>query len=189
MMNGPFLNIESIFYLIFQFIRGITDFLTSFFSSSNWDVIGGYSTLAEIFLIPALIFSIYKLVQTRRRHKEAYLDLFKIAMEPEKVNRQWWEDITDHIASENEAQWKLALIDSDKILEDALREAGYAGVGVGELLKDAEVKHGFNSLQDAWEAHKTRNRIAHETGFKLTKHETKNAVERYKRAFQDLGYL
>ena len=188
-MNEPFLNLKSVFYLIYQLFSGTADSLFSFFSSANWAVIQGYAILAEIILIPALIYSTYKLLQIRKRQKEEYLNLFKVAMEPEKVNRQWWDDIANHIASENEAEWKLALIDSDKILEDALREAGYAGVGVGELLKDAEAKHGFNSLQDAWEAHKTRNRIAHESGFQLTKHEAKNAVERYKRAFQDLGYL
>ncbi|MEK7066180.1 MAG: hypothetical protein AAB965_01240 [Patescibacteria group bacterium] len=188
-MNGPFLNLDSLFYLIFQIFESVKGALFSFFSSSSWNIIGGYSTLAEIILFPALIFSIYRLTQVQRKHREDFLRIFEFAKEPEKVNRQWWEDITDHIDSENEAQWKLALIDSDKILDDALREAGYVGVGVGELLKDADVKHGFKSLQDAWEAHKTRNRIAHESGFQLTKHEAKNAVERYKRAFQDLGYL
>ena len=188
-MNGPFLNIDSLFYLILQVFEGVKGALFSFFSSSSWDIIGGYSILAEIIFFPALVFSIYRILQTKRKHKENFLRIFELAKEPEKVNRQWWDDITDHIASENGAQWKLALIDSDKILEDALREAGYVGVGVGEMLKDAEAKHGFNSLQDAWEAHKTRNRIAHETGFQLTKHEAKSAVERYRRAFQDLGYL
>lgn len=187
--NAPFLNIDFLFLQILYLFRAVGDFLFAFFSAPSWAVIQGYSLLLEIFLIPALIYSIYKLTQLRRREKEAFLAIFEANKEGEKKSTEWWDDIVDHIDTENEAQWKLALIDADKILEDALRSAGYSGVGVGELLKDAEDKHGFKTLQEAWEAHKVRNRIAHESGFQLSKHDAKNSVERYRKVFEEFGYL
>ncbi|MBI5140084.1 MAG: hypothetical protein HZA94_01385 [Candidatus Vogelbacteria bacterium] len=187
--NAPYLNIESLFYLIFQFFQGLGDLLSILFSSSSWAVIQGYAILIEIIFVPALFYSIYQLLQVRKRQREAFLNLFKVAVEPGSENEKGWEDITGHLESENEAQWKLAIIDADKVLEDALKRAGYLGVGVGELLKDAEGKHGFRSLQEAWEAHKVRNRIAHEAGFELTKREARRAVELYKQAIDSLLVL
>jgi hypothetical protein len=146
-------------------------------------------TFYSILFFGWLLYSLYKMKKLREKEEADFLSAFAIATDPKVDEAEEWLDIIDHIDSENESQWKLALIDADKILENLLRENGYDGDGVGARLKTAELQGGIKSLQDAWEAHKIRNRIAHETGFVLTKREARRAVELYKKTFEELGFL
>ncbi len=150
--------------------------------------VGILLTIAILFLC-WLIYSLYKTAKLRKKEEEQFLSTFAVASDPKTEEVEEWQDIIDHVDSDNEAQWKLALIDADKILENLLRENGYDGDGVGGRLKAAELQGGLKSLQDAWEAHKIRNRIAHEAGFVLTKREARRAVELYKKVFEQLGFL
>ena len=92
-------------------------------------------------------------------------------------------DIDLHIGSNNPNDWKLAIIEADIILEKILDEAGYAGASIGDKLKSASPTQ-FTTIDDAWEAHKVRNKIAHEGGdFVLTKKLAQDTIHRYKRVF------
>jgi hypothetical protein len=64
-----------------------------------------------------------------------------------------------------------------------LRERGYQGEGVGEMLKGAS----FRTIDLAWDAHRVRNRIAHDgSAFELTEREAKRAFMLYESVFRDL---
>jgi hypothetical protein len=61
---------------------------------------------------------------------------------------------------------------------------GYSG-SLGDKLK--KCGSNFHDLNGLWEAHKTRNKIAHEIGFKLEKRECERMLSKFIRAFKDLG--
>jgi hypothetical protein len=97
------------------------------------------------------------------------------------------DDVLTHIASENPNDWKLAIIEADIILDDTLKQKGYAGTTLGERLKSISPNQ-LASLQDAWEAHKVRNRIAHEgSDFVLTKRIAQETITQYRRVFDEFG--
>ena len=74
-------------------------------------------------------------------------------------------------------------MEADNVLLEVLREKGYQGEGVGEMLKNAS----FRTVDLAWDAHKIRNRIAHEgSDFQLTEREAKRAFVLYESVFRDL---
>lgn len=99
------------------------------------------------------------------------------------------DDIDANVASENPNDWKLAIIEADIILDGLLKERGYVGATLGERLKSISPNQ-LGSLQDAWEAHKTRNMIAHEgPDFVLTKRMAEETIVRYKRVFAEFGVL
>lgn len=99
------------------------------------------------------------------------------------------DDIQQHAASENPNDWKLAIIEADIILDGLLKERGYAGDTLGERLRSI-APHQLSSLQDAWEAHKVRNMIAHEgPDFILTKRMVEETIGRYRRVFAEFGIL
>jgi hypothetical protein len=63
--------------------------------------------------------------------------------------------------------WKLTTC-----LAEVLRDKGYVGETVADMLKTAS----FKTVQLAWDAHGIRNRIAHEgSDFQLTEREAKRA--------------
>ncbi len=195
-------------YLIDSVTGYLVDPLTGYLIDPStgfiWDPVTGYLVgfkllpwvlfkfslffLTFIFFI-WLVYSWRKTVAVRKKEREEFMASFVKAVDPKEQKSQEWQDIVGHIDTDNESQWKLAVIDADKILENLLRTTGYAGAGVGEMLKMAETQGGLRSLQDAWEAHKVRNRIAHETGFVLTKREAKRAIELYHNVFEELNFL
>lgn len=97
------------------------------------------------------------------------------------------DDVFMHIESGNPNDWKLAIIEADIILDDLLKQKGYAGNSLGERLKSISPAQ-LATLNDAWEAHKIRNRIAHDgADFVLTHRLAQDTINRYRRVFTEFG--
>jgi hypothetical protein len=99
-----------------------------------------------------------------------------------------WSEIEQHITSDNPNDWRLAIIEADILFEETLTNAGYVGVSVGDKLKTANTTS-FQTLQDAWDAHKVRNQIAHIGDFVLTKRVAEEAIVKYERVFREFGAI
>jgi hypothetical protein len=80
-------------------------------------------------------------------------------------------------------------LEADIVLDDILTSLGYQGDGIGEKLK--RVNPGdMKSLNEAWEAHKVRNQIAHEgSQFPLTQHEANRVVNLYKKVMEEFYFI
>jgi hypothetical protein len=91
--------------------------------------------------------------------------------------------IQGYMSSQSEALWRIGIMEADNVLLEVLTEKGYQGDGVGEKLKNAS----FKTIDLAWDAHKIRNRIAHEgSDFQLTEREAKRAFMLYESVLRDL---
>jgi hypothetical protein len=97
------------------------------------------------------------------------------------------DDVFMHIESSNPNDWKLAIIEADIILDDVLKQRGYVGNSLGERLKSISPGQ-LSTLNDAWEAHKIRNRIAHDgADFVLTHRLAQETINQYRRVFTEFG--
>ncbi|HEX8389982.1 MAG TPA: hypothetical protein VF597_01010 [Candidatus Saccharimonadales bacterium] len=99
--------------------------------------------------------------------------------------RSRWLAITGS-TTETAESWQFAVINADKLLDQALKERGLRGETMGERLKQS--KGHLSQLDAVWKAHKLRNRIAHDDGT-VSKRESAKALETFKRALQDMGAL
>lgn len=91
--------------------------------------------------------------------------------------------IQGYMSSQSEALWRIGIMEADNLLQEVLQNKGYKGDGVGEMLKEAS----FKTIDLAWDAHKIRNRIAHEgSNFQLTDREAKRAFILYESVFREL---
>ncbi len=81
----------------------------------------------------------------------------------------------------------LAVIDADKLLDEALKRRGYKGKTMGERLVAAQ--RDLTSNDSVWYAHKLRNRLVHEPKVRLRKSEAKNALAGIRRGLKDLGAI
>lgn len=98
-----------------------------------------------------------------------------------------FEDMMNHIDSDSPNDWKLAIIEADIILDEALKERGYGGVSLGERLKSISPNQ-LQSLDAAWQAHKVRNQVAHGgADFVLTKRLAEDTIKQYRMVFAELG--
>ncbi len=83
-----------------------------------------------------------------------------------------------------ERDLEKAVLLGDKLLDAALRRRGVRGRTMSERLKKAQ--GWFSDLRTIRKAHYLRNKIAHETDFKLREEEGRNALNGIKRGLKDL---
>ena len=100
-----------------------------------------------------------------------------------------WEAIQQRVTEYNPESWRIAIIEADIMLDETLTNAGYAGQSLGEKLKSANTTS-FTTLQDAWEAHKVRNEIAHVgSDFILTQRIAQETLLHFERVFREFGVI
>lgn len=97
-----------------------------------------------------------------------------------------WKQVED-LLGKGESGQQLAIIEADKLLDKALQASGYPGETMGERLRDA--RHAIKNNDAVWQAHKLRNRIAHEHDVKITKIVAGRAIQNFKGALKDLRAL
>lgn len=156
-----------------------------------------WKTFATILTGAGIVWGIYSFMKLREvEHQEEKIygvvpneDLGEVEKADVRKDNDAWAKILEHVHSENPAEWRVAIIDADNMLEEMLRDAGYRGEGVGELLKSVDPSD-MLTLDAAWEAHKIRNRIAHAgQDFDLTSREAKRVIGLYESAFKEFGVV
>lgn len=99
-----------------------------------------------------------------------------------------WEEILRHMNSDREAEWKFAIIEADKLVDNSLKIAGYQGDTMGERLMNID-KDQFPNLDGLWEAHKIRNKLVHDVNYFLRYAEAKTAIQLYEKVLEELGIV
>ena len=100
-----------------------------------------------------------------------------------------WKLVMEHIDSEDANKWKLAVLEADIILSELLDSLHLSGESIGEKLKAVESSD-FDHIEEAWEAHKIRNAIAHQgSDFLLTKREAQRVVGLYESVFKEFEII
>ena len=153
----------------------------------------GISIPISVFFLVGIVYCVERLKHIRRKEAE----IFDAKVEPayeEGVKgdtglSKRWDAVKEHVTSPNPSDWRQAILEADSMLDDALTSLGYRGDGIGEKLKRV-VPGDMRSLDEAWEAHKIRNQIAHDgLQFNLTQHEANRVINLYKKVFEEFYYL
>lgn len=98
-----------------------------------------------------------------------------------------WLEIEHSIQEDNTASWQLAIINADKLLDQALRDRQVKGKTMGERMKAAQST--WHNANHIWSAHKIRNQLAHETDARVTHDITLRALSAYRQGLKDLGAI
>ncbi len=189
-------------------LQSVWDYLRSFFGFGNSiantttyaDVLQFIAGVLEVLAVIGLLLSLamlygwlYATVQLKK-----YGDASDVALTNEEkrfreraLGKQKQNprrvDIARHSVSDNPNDWRIAIVEADILLEEILEKRGFVGATIGEKLRGASIES-FRTLNDAWEAHKVRNKIAHEgAGFELTDRIAKQTIAQYERVFEEFG--
>lgn len=165
-------NTESTFGLIIHFMTYLLMFIA-------------------LVLAGMIFFSYIRWREELKIAKKKYKEAYKAPQEmlPPTYKHPRWAGVLAHAGSLNQPEWRLAILEADTMLVELLDRLGYKGLSIGEQLKSANPER-FKTLQDAWEAHKVRNQIAHEgSAFILTERETKRVIALYERTFREFDFI
>ncbi len=187
-MQAEQLNVEYFFRLFYDCYHG-TCYLNPSYAGLFaflahlwlWIIVTGYA-LAVLGMI-LIIYEIMRLFDLREREGKFY---GTILVSPESTEENpRWVHIQELADSNTPSAWREAIIEADIMLDDMLTRQGYSGDGLGEKLKQAQSSQ-FATLNDAWEAHKVRNQIAHEgSSFDLSESLARRTIQRCEAVFHE----
>jgi len=161
------------------------------------------ATLIVIALITFILYTLVRLYEIRQeeaKKKKSVLVPASLptaatpsgtagAMGTNVVANETWKHIREELLSDNNNDWKLAVIEADIYMDRVLDDHGFHGDTTGDKLKQVTPDK-LPSVQIAWEMHKVRNRIAHEgAAFVLTLPEARRMLTFYEMIFTDLGVI
>ncbi len=188
-----FLNLEYIFLRLAEFFKNF-----DVVAILNWviwliQLITPFAIVLSLFLFFVIIYSRTRIKQLEGEQEKKFHSLRVKDVVNEAGNdpvlNQKWKQVETHINSANPSDWRLAILEADIMLGDILTKMGYQGDSIGEQLKGVESSD-FLTLQDAWEAHKVRNRIAHDgSDFALNDRDAKRIIGLYKKVFSEFYYI
>lgn len=98
-----------------------------------------------------------------------------------------WLTIEQSIVKDQEASYHMAILNADKLVDQALRDRRYPGNTMGDRLKST--RGNLSRRDDLWSAHKLRNRIAHETDVRVNYNQARRALSAFKQTLKDLGAI
>ncbi|MBI2099832.1 MAG: hypothetical protein HYT48_00620 [Candidatus Vogelbacteria bacterium] len=182
MNNSYFLNLE---YIYAQILR--------LFTGGFWGRATAIIQFIFLISIPFLIISIFYVSRRLSRMRRAERERLHIkereaaAVITERRNENW-ERVQKYLDSGNPAEWKLAIIEADTMLDEMVKKMNYPGENLGERLKVIEPSD-FTNLDAAWEGHKVRNQIAHQGDFMLNKREAERVIGLFRKVFEEFRYI
>ena len=193
-----YLNMEYIFNKILQFARALYQFLASLSSpdaripsTPDFGVLPLVGWFAAVILFAALLAVFYKIWTLKWEEHKRLGEKERESLEAfdHTEHNLKWQKVLELLGMINESDWRLAIIEADNILADLLQKMGYVGDTIGDKLKAVEPSD-FLSLDAAWEAHKVRNRVAHEgTNFRLSHREAQRVIGLYQKVFEEFHYI
>jgi uncharacterized membrane protein len=205
--NPVFLNLEYIFFLIYRAVARVFNFL---FGGNIGDAdafsrfFSGLKVLATIFVIILITIILYLLVRlyeieqegkpkkdskTTSKTVNVLNDSGTLVQNVEVKENPVWASVRSKLLSDNQSDWRLAIIEADIYLDRVLDQKGFYGDTLGDKLKQIDPEK-LPSVQIAWEAHKVRNRIAHDgADFTLTMPEARRVLSYYEIVFRDLEVI
>jgi hypothetical protein len=108
---------------------------------------------------------------------------------PVGINREQfrskWLQIESSLTDDAGSQ-QLAILNADKLLDQALKARGFKGETMGDRMKNARAV--FKNNNAVWAAHKLRNQIAHED-ITIKFQTVRQALQTFKAALKDVGAL
>ena len=140
--------------------------------------------LALIFLI-GIIILISKASWLKYRFLENFVEFFVYRPFGVKKTFKEWAKINKRLEAGQEADYKLAIIEADSLLNDILAKMGYGGEIIGDRLKqlDSAVLPNINQV---WEAHKIRNNVVHDPDYQLSLSQTTKVLSIYEESLRHL---
>ncbi|OHA08148.1 MAG: hypothetical protein A3B37_03775 [Candidatus Sungbacteria bacterium RIFCSPLOWO2_01_FULL_59_16] len=153
-----------------------------------WRIIAGILVSA---MFAALVVVMMKLNAIQRRKPDGRETAARAGGRPlpsEDLVAKPWQEVMQKMEAANPSDWNLAVIRADSLFDGVLKDMGLSGETMGDRLKQLDLSK-LASLNEVWEAHKIRNRIAHATDRALTHDEAARAVGSFEAGLRELQYL
>ena len=119
---------------------------------------------------------------------EHYFDVLSSKGMTHRRSIRAWRMIQKRLNSGEESEFKTAILEADRILNDILKMAGYPGKNLEERLTQITSAQ-LSNIEEIQQVHKLHDRIVSESDFPISLNEARVAIEIYKKSFQEMKLI
>lgn len=123
-----------------------------------------------------------------RTKTEIWMDLLGVGDVGRRRQLRGWRQIQKRLKSKDMVNWKLAIAEADKILDEIFKMTGLRGETVDDRFGQVTTAQ-LSNIEEIMQAHKLRDRVMREPDFVITKEEAEAAIVIYQKSFKELGLL
>ena len=100
-----------------------------------------------------------------------------------------WKRVLEQVHSDSEKAARLSILEADIMLNELLDVRGYKGETMADKMRGVD-RANWNTIDLAWEAHKIRNKIAHEgETHPISGREARRVIALYERVFREFNFI
>jgi len=119
--------------------------------------------------------------------REQYLEVFGKDHLSRDRSLRAWKQILEKLNSEDTNNWRMAILESDHILNEILKMSGYLGKMDDKLPKLTAEQ--LANIEDVRRAHVVRDKIYRDPSFLITREEAIEVVKIYEQSFRELNLI
>ena len=155
-----------------------------------WGVWVAIAVLISLLLTAAIIYCIVRILQVRHTEGLRYrAAAHSVAAKDVPKTQLRWNHILEQVHSDDERQWRLAILEADIMLNELLDVLGYRGETMADKMKAVE-RGDFKTIDLAWEAHRVRNSIAHQGSMhELNSRDARRVTGLYEQIFKEFRFI
>ncbi len=157
---------------------------------TDWGLFASFSIFLSLILLSILVYCVIRLWQVREFERKRFeAASATVAAHDLPKTQLRWERIVAEIGSDSEQSWRLAILECDIMLNELLDSLGYRGETMADKMRAVE-RADFNTIDLAWEAHRARNRIAHESSeTPLNPRDVRHVFDLYSKVFREFQFV
>lgn len=142
----------------------------------------------SLFLLISICYFLFKTSYLKARYFEDSTEFFNWKDLGAKKTIKQWAKIMKQLDKESKAEWKIAIIEADNLLDSILKRGGQSGKTKKERLEGltADIVPNIEELK---EVRKIKNDIIKNSDYKLEHIEARRILEIYRETFSHLGLL
>lgn len=156
----------------------------------NWIVWIALAIIISLLCGALIVYCAIRILQVRHNEHERFRAAgATVAARDVSRTQLRWESVLERAQSDDEKNWRLAILEADIMLNELLDVLGYRGETMADKMKHVSPEK-FHTIRQAWEAHMVRNQIAHQGSLKhLTAYETRRVMNLYAQVFREFRFI
>lgn len=171
--------------IIFEYLYWIRDFFGGFISE-NLVLLQLISLLFSGLFLLGFVYILIRVSYLDMKTEE-FMNLLGAGELSKRRSLKGWKQIQKRLLSEDSQQWKIAILEADKILDEILKMSGYLGKMDEKLNLITSAQ--LNNIEDVKIAHKICNQIIQEPAFEINQELATQTLNTYKKSFLELKLL
>lgn len=144
------------------------------------------SVVISILLFVGIIYILIR-VNYLNIKAEEFINILGAAKLPKRRALRGWKQIQLRLASQDSQQWKIAILEADKILDEILKMSGYLGSIDNKLALITSAQ--LSNIEEIKTVHRIREQIGQDPTYEISQESAAQALEIYKKAFIELNLI